>query len=333
MLHGRRVAGQRGAQPLAPGRWALARHPCGRCARRDDRRRTPRSRPRGPATPAPGVGLAPPKRPWGGLTRVRWWTYRPCRYKQRRKPMSVAAFEPKFMKVGVLTAALQELTPREKRDPDPDLAVEEWAAFAREVGADYIQLSAALHPSEADVPAEALLDPVANTLDLREPFSRGRGPSGCRRRSTPTGVGLVGPRLLRRHAPRGPGDPEEEARLHAARLRCGGAARRPTRSAASWAGTRASRWRQNLEDFEESFVPLLKEAKERGLTSTGSSSARCPAGPPATTSTTTSPTPRAPGSRCTASARSTGSATSSASTTTPPTRSSWARTPARSSST
>ena len=51
--------------------------------------------------------------------------------------MPVAAFEPKFMKVGVLTAALQELTPREKRDPDPDLAVEEWAAFAREVGADY----------------------------------------------------------------------------------------------------------------------------------------------------------------------------------------------------
>ncbi len=28
--------------------------------------------------------------------------------------MPVAAFEPKFMKIGVLTAALQELTPREK---------------------------------------------------------------------------------------------------------------------------------------------------------------------------------------------------------------------------
>src|SRR5512136_1299874 len=84
--------------------------------------------------------------------------------------MPVAPFEPKFMKIGVLTAALQELTPREKRDPDPDLAVEEWAAFAREVGADNIQLSAALHPSESDVPAEAMLDPVANTLDLRKPF-------------------------------------------------------------------------------------------------------------------------------------------------------------------
>src|SRR5262252_6774500 len=88
--------------------------------------------------------------------------------------MSVKAFEPKFMKVGVLTAALQELTPREKRDPDPDLAIEEWVAFARELGADNIQLSAALHPSESDVPAEAMLDPVANTLDLRQPFNKDR---------------------------------------------------------------------------------------------------------------------------------------------------------------
>ena len=88
--------------------------------------------------------------------------------------MPVAAFEPKFMKIGVLTAALQELTPREKRDPDPDLAIEEWVAFARELGADHIQLSAALHPTKADVPAEAMLDPVANTLDLRKPFDRER---------------------------------------------------------------------------------------------------------------------------------------------------------------
>jgi hypothetical protein len=63
--------------------------------------------------------------------------------------MSVAAFEPKFMKIGVLTAALQELTPRELRDADPDLAIEEWIAFAREIGADHIQLSAALHPARS----------------------------------------------------------------------------------------------------------------------------------------------------------------------------------------
>src|SRR3982751_3919708 len=88
--------------------------------------------------------------------------------------MTIKAFEPKFMKVGVLTAALQELTPREVRDPDPDRAIEEWVAFAKELGASYIQLSAALHPSETDVPPEAMLDPVANTLDLRKPFDKER---------------------------------------------------------------------------------------------------------------------------------------------------------------
>src|SRR5262245_49869194 len=59
--------------------------------------------------------------------------------------MPIKAFEPKFMKVGVLTAALQELTPRAVRDPDPDRAIEEWLDFAKDLGASYIQLSAALH--------------------------------------------------------------------------------------------------------------------------------------------------------------------------------------------
>ena len=63
--------------------------------------------------------------------------------------MTVRSFEPKFMKLGVLTAALQELTPRNVRDPDPDRAIEDWLYFGREVGADVIQLSAALHPSES----------------------------------------------------------------------------------------------------------------------------------------------------------------------------------------
>ena len=83
-------------------------------------------------------------------------------------------FEPITMPVGVLTAALQELTPRERRDPDPDLAIEEWLQFAAELGVDCIELSAALHPSFADVPPEAMLDPVANTLDLRDPFDEQR---------------------------------------------------------------------------------------------------------------------------------------------------------------
>src|SRR6476619_8039635 len=80
------------------------------------------------------------------------------------RAVPVRPFEPQHMKVGVLTAALQELTPRTVRDADPDRAIEDWLQFGRELGADDIQLSAALHPSQTDVPPEAMLDPVANTL-------------------------------------------------------------------------------------------------------------------------------------------------------------------------
>ena len=48
--------------------------------------------------------------------------------------MTARSFEPKFMKISVLTAALQELTPREIRDEDPDRAIEDWLEFARELG-------------------------------------------------------------------------------------------------------------------------------------------------------------------------------------------------------
>jgi hypothetical protein len=39
---------------------------------------------------------------------------------------AVAAFNPRPMKLSILTAALQELTPRERRDADLDLAIEAW---------------------------------------------------------------------------------------------------------------------------------------------------------------------------------------------------------------
>src|SRR3954454_15839467 len=90
--------------------------------------------------------------------------------------MTARVFEPKFMKMSVLTAAVQELTPRRIRDEDPDRAIEDWLAFARELDCPNIQISAALHPTEADVPPEAMLDPVANTLDLRKPFDKARAP-------------------------------------------------------------------------------------------------------------------------------------------------------------
>src|SRR5579871_4018716 len=87
----------------------------------------------------------------------------------RRREEKVRPFRPRPMRLSVLTAALQELTPRERRDADPDLAVEEWLQFARELECPNIELSAALHPAETDVSPEAMLDPVANTLDLRRP--------------------------------------------------------------------------------------------------------------------------------------------------------------------
>ena len=57
------------------------------------------------------------------------------------------AFQPQHMKMGILTAALQELTPRDVRDEDPDRAVEDWLSYAQSLGADYIQLSAGPTPN------------------------------------------------------------------------------------------------------------------------------------------------------------------------------------------
>ena len=71
-------------------------------------------------------------------------------------PGRIRGFAPQFMKVGILTAALQELTPRAVRDRDPDRAVIDWLQFGADLGADTIQLSAALHPSETDVRPEAI---------------------------------------------------------------------------------------------------------------------------------------------------------------------------------
>ncbi len=177
--------------------------------------------------------------------------------------MSIKPFKPEYMKISVLTAALQELTPREVRDADPDKAVEEWIAFAREVGADHIQLSAALHPTEADVPPEAMLDPVANTLDLREPFNKDRA-KRVQASMKEHNIGI------------------SDIAYFDNLLADDGAARKKkhdfllkTFDAAVLLGINAVcgfvgrnqdlSMDQNLDDFRESFVPLLKEAKARGL--------------------------------------------------------------------
>jgi sugar phosphate isomerase/epimerase len=178
--------------------------------------------------------------------------------------MSTTAFAPKPMKLSILTAALQELTPRDKRDADPDLAIEEWLQFARDIGSPNIQLSSALHPSESDVPAEAMLDPVANTLDLRQPFNKQRA-SRVLASMKETGVGLSDLGYFDNMLV---ADPAARRKKYDFMLRvfdtavllgtdavCGFVGRNPQLE-----------MDQNLIMFEEAFIPLLKEAKARGLT-------------------------------------------------------------------
>ena len=167
------------------------------------------------------------------------------------------------MPVGVLTAALQELTPRERRDPDPDLAIEEWLEFAKDLDADCIELSAALHPTLADVPAEAMLDPVANTLDLREPFTEVRAKRVLAAIDA-TGVSIadIGYFDDMLHE-----DPAIRAKKHAFMVRAMDAAvALGVPAVTGFVGRDQSKsMDQNLIEFEQSFVPLLREARDRGL--------------------------------------------------------------------
>jgi sugar phosphate isomerase/epimerase len=175
----------------------------------------------------------------------------------------MTAFAPKFMKMSVLTAALQELTPRPIRDADPDRAIEDWLEFAREMDCPNIQLSAALHPSRADVPPEAMLDPVANTLDLRRPFDEARA-RRVRAAMEATGVGITDigyfdnllhdDARLRRQKHDFMLRAMDAAALLGVKAVCGFVGRDQTLSMDG-----------NLIAFEELFVPLLEEARARGL--------------------------------------------------------------------
>ncbi|MDG2307514.1 MAG: TIM barrel protein [Candidatus Binatia bacterium] len=177
--------------------------------------------------------------------------------------MSVRAFEPEFMPIGVLTAALQELTPREVRDPDPDRAIEEWLEFAAELGADEIQLAAALHPDESDVPAEAMMDPVANTLDLRAPFDPKRADRVLASvKSTGVGVADLGYFDNMLHA-----DAAVRKKKHDFMVRVfDAAALLGSRAVCGFVGRNQNKTvQENLDEFEQGFIPLLKEAKSREL--------------------------------------------------------------------
>jgi sugar phosphate isomerase/epimerase len=173
-------------------------------------------------------------------------------------------YQPKHMKLSILTAALQELTPRDKRDPDPDLAIEEWLQFSADMHCPFIQLAAALHPSESDIPAEAMLDPVANTLDLRQPFTPARA-KRVHAAMASTGVGLsdlgyfdnmlVADNTHRQKKKDFMLKVFDAAALLGTDAVCGFVGRNPELS-----------MDQNLAMFEAEFIPLLKEAKARGLT-------------------------------------------------------------------
>jgi sugar phosphate isomerase/epimerase len=168
------------------------------------------------------------------------------------------------MRLSILTAAVQELTPRELRDRDPDLAIEDWLAFAREIGCPNIQLSAAMHPTESDIPAEAMLDPVANTLDLRQPFNRERANRALIAAKS-TGIGLSDLCYFDNMLAADEGARQRKydlmlrvfdaAVLLGTDAVCGFVGRNPRLEMDA-----------NLELFERAFIPLLKEAKARGLT-------------------------------------------------------------------
>src|SRR5450432_1725677 len=173
-------------------------------------------------------------------------------------------FRPRPMKLSVFTAALQELTPRARRDADPDVAIEEWLEFARQVGCPNIELSAALHPSESDVPAAALLDPVANTLDLRQAFTAERA-ARVRRAMQATSVGLSDLAYFDNMlAP----DDSVRRKKHELMLRVFDAAvLLGTDAVTGFVGRNPLlEMDANLVMFEQVFVPLLREAKARGLT-------------------------------------------------------------------
>ncbi|MDP3882195.1 MAG: TIM barrel protein [Nanoarchaeota archaeon] len=173
------------------------------------------------------------------------------------------SFKPQYMKVGVLTAALQELTPREVRDADPDKAIEDWLIYARDLGADCIQLSSAIHPTLSDIPAEAMLDPVANHLDLRSPFNRSRAERvGAAVKESNVAISDIGyfdnhlhpNKTIREQKYNHMIGVMDTAQMLGVPAVCGFVGADPTKDLD-----------QNLALFDQLYIPILQAAKDRGL--------------------------------------------------------------------
>ncbi len=171
------------------------------------------------------------------------------------------------MKVAVLTAALQQIVSREKQDKYPLLPVLQWLELAKKIGCDGIELAAALHPLDSYVPAEAMLDPVADHLPLRQELSD-RDAGFIIDWSRVTGVKIydlgVFENLLHH-------DPAIRAKIHAHVLKAARAADKlrsaGCRGVAGFIGRDITEdMDQQLALFEERVIPLFREFKKLGLT-------------------------------------------------------------------
>lgn len=172
-----------------------------------------------------------------------------------------------LMKVAVLTAALQQIVTREEQTKNPLLPVLKWLDLAKKLGCDGIQLAAALHPDDSYVPPEAMLDPVADHLPLRQELSDADA-AIIIAKSKETGVKIfdlgVFEDLLHQ-------DPAIRAKIHAHVLRAARAAVKLREAGcegvAGFIGRNTPKdMDQQLPLFEEQVIPLLLEFKKLGLT-------------------------------------------------------------------
>ena len=170
------------------------------------------------------------------------------------------------MKVGVLTAALQELTPREVRDADPDRAIEDWLAVRP-------RTRRGLHPVVGGAAPDAVRRAARG--DAR-PGGEHAGPAAAvRRRIARACAG--GRSALDRHR-RCRTSPTSttccittrrrgsEARLLLARVRRRRPARRRRGAAASSAATSSGAWTRTWSTSSSTSSRCCEAAKARGLT-------------------------------------------------------------------
>jgi len=181
---------------------------------------------------------------------------------RRRRGPPGREFRPRPMKISILTAALQELTPRERREADPT-----WPSRSgwnlRGDRLPHIELSAALHPARATSRPPRFWIPwphLGFAPAIRRP-PRGAHPQRH-------GGDRVGLSDLAYFDNMLAADDSVRGKKHALMLRVFDAAvLLGTDAVTGFVGRNPLlEMDANLLMFEQVFVPLLKEAKARGLT-------------------------------------------------------------------